>query len=619
MSYQALYRKWRPQQFADIVGQKAVSRTLRNAIKEDKTSHAYLFTGPRGTGKTSAAKIFAKAVNCPNQTDGEPCNHCDICQAITAGTLADVIEIDAASNNGVEEIRDIRDKVRYAPTEARNKVYIIDEVHMLSTGAFNALLKTLEEPPEHVIFILATTEVHKIPATVISRTQRFDFKRISASDLIQRMADILEQEGVTYEPEALDIIARTANGGMRDALSVLDQVLSFSEDTLTADTARQLTGTLSNEQKISYETALYQQETAQALKILRAILADGKEASRFIEEILLFTRDVMMAKEVTAKKVAELMGDYTENFSDLVEEVDFDFLYQVMQVFKDTQTEIRFSMQPAIYLEVATIRLSQRVMSTQQTKQVENQSVATQPLQQTVQALQQEVEQLKQALKQGQTISDTQTTAQSTISARPETKGQVRTNHTFEPKMGLIYQTLSQATNTDRNQIVSVWNSVVEQLPTMQKALLEQTEPVAASSTHFVVSFQYQTLCQQVAANSQIQQAVADKIHQETGHPGKMLVLTDDQWHQARQTYVKAYREGKQETLLPHDTESKAEDTPASEAAEVTSTATIATPDITSNESTADSVAETITTQEEQVANPLIDLFGKENVTITDD
>ena len=196
MSYQALYRVWRSQRFADIVGQQAITQTLKNAIKQDQISHAYLFTGPRGTGKTSAAKIFAKAVNCPHQKDGEPCNECEICRSITQGTLDDVIEMDAASNNGVDEVRLIRDRANYAPTQAKYKVYIIDEVHMLSTGAFNALLKTLEEPKKNVIFILATTEVHKIPATIISRTQRFDFKRIGIPEISEHLAYILDQEQV---------------------------------------------------------------------------------------------------------------------------------------------------------------------------------------------------------------------------------------------------------------------------------------------------------------------------------------------------------------------------------------------------------------------------------------
>ena len=284
MAYQALYRKWRPQKFEDMVGQTAVTKTLKNAIIHHKTSHAYLFTGPRGTGKTSAAKIFAKAINCLNPQDGEPCNECLLCKGITEGTIGDVIEIDAASNNGVEEIRDIRDKARYAPTQATYKVYIIDEVHMLSTGAFNALLKTLEEPPKNVIFILATTEPHKIPATIISRTQRFDFRRITNDEIIQRLRYILEQEEIAYEEEALSVIARCANGGMRDALSLLDQVISFSDDKVSFEQAIQVSGSLTDDLMIEFVRLLTQQQAQAALLQLQDLLLLGKEASRLIEE-----------------------------------------------------------------------------------------------------------------------------------------------------------------------------------------------------------------------------------------------------------------------------------------------------------------------------------------------
>ena len=231
--YQALYRKYRSQTFGEMVGQKVISTTLRQAVESGKISHAYLFSGPRGTGKTSAAKIFAKAMNCPNQVDGEPCNHCDICRDITNGSLEDVIEIDAASNNGVDEIREIRDKSTYAPSRATYKVYIIDEVHMLTTAAFNAFLKTLEEPPHHALFILATTEKHKVLPTILSRCQIYDFSRISIADMVEHLQYVSSQEGVTAEPEALNVIAQKADGGMRDALSIFDQVVSFTNGNIT--------------------------------------------------------------------------------------------------------------------------------------------------------------------------------------------------------------------------------------------------------------------------------------------------------------------------------------------------------------------------------------------------
>lgn len=242
MAYQALYRRWRPRTFEAVVGQSAICDTLRNSIKRHKISHAFLFSGPRGTGKTSCAKIFAKAINCMDSKDGEPCNQCSNCLAADKGILNDIIEIDAASNNGVDEIRAIRDKVKYAPTQGYYKVYIIDEVHMLSIGAFNALLKTLEEPPEHVVFILATTELQKVPATIISRTQRYNFKRISNDQLVARMKFILDQEKIAYDEKSLQVIAQVADGGMRDSLSILDQILSYDQAKINYQDTLAITG-----------------------------------------------------------------------------------------------------------------------------------------------------------------------------------------------------------------------------------------------------------------------------------------------------------------------------------------------------------------------------------------
>lgn len=294
MSYQALYRVWRPKNFEDVVGQTHITRTLQNAIEQDKFSHAYLFSGPRGTGKTSAAKIFAKAVNCERSPAKEPCNECSACLGIQDGSISDVIEIDAASNNGVEQIREIRDKVKYAPSAVTYKVYIIDEVHMLSMGAFNALLKTLEEPPQHVIFILATTEPHKIPLTIISRCQRFDFKRISQKAMVERMQGITASEQISIAEEALEIVALTAEGGMRDALSLLDQAVSYSEEEVTIEDVLAVTGAVSQGRLAEVVQALHDHEVKDALEAVDDLIQQGKDPGRFVFDLIYYLRDILL-------------------------------------------------------------------------------------------------------------------------------------------------------------------------------------------------------------------------------------------------------------------------------------------------------------------------------------
>ena len=351
--YQALYRKYRSQTFGQLVGQQVVARTLRQAVEQEKISHAYLFSGPRGTGKTSVAKIFAKAMNCPNQVNGEPCNDCYICESITNGSLEDVIEIDAASNNGVDEIRDIRDKSTYAPSLAKHKVYIIDEVHMLSTGAFNALLKTLEEPTENVVFILATTELHKIPATILSRVQRFEFKSIKLPDIVQHLENILATEGIAYEADAVQIIARRAEGGMRDALSILDQALSLTAGSeLTTAIAEEITGSISLAALDQYVAAILAHDATAALDQLAIIFDNGKNMARFVTDLLQYLRDLLSV---------QTGGENTHN-SDLFAvnlEADQARLFALIDQATTSLADIKNSLQPRIYTEMMTIKLAE--------------------------------------------------------------------------------------------------------------------------------------------------------------------------------------------------------------------------------------------------------------------
>ncbi|SFE89633.1 DNA polymerase III subunit gamma/tau [Trichococcus pasteurii] len=540
MSYQALYRVWRPQRFGDIAGQEAVTQTLKNALIQGKTSHAYLFTGPRGTGKTSAAKIFAKAINCHHRVDGEPCNECETCRAITEGRLNDVIEIDAASNNGVEEIRDIRDKARYAPTQADYKVYIIDEVHMLSTGAFNALLKTLEEPPENVIFILATTEPHKIPLTIISRTQRFDFKRISYQDIINRMAYILQEEKISYDDQALHVIARSANGGMRDALSLLDQVISYGSESVTFDNAVKVSGSLTEEMMISFSGALLHEETETALQLLQEILSAGKEAGRFLEEMILFARDVLVYQQTKGKAFADNTQQYSEAFQTFSQEAPATFLYEMIEAFNQTQGEMRFSTQPDIYLEVLAVKLSQPHAQATATAAVPSTQTAPSG---EVQRLAHELELVKKELAKLQELiaSGNLTVSQEGAKAAPakkETARQSNTSAGFKPNMGRTYQILGEATKQDLARVRDFWTDILDVLSVTQRAVLKQANPVAASPTSFILAFQYDILCQKATEDAELQAAVDAATQRMLQRPGELVCLTEEQWTSVRRNFI---------------------------------------------------------------------------------
>ena len=569
MAYQALYRKWRPQKFEDMVGQTAVTKTLKNAIIHHKTSHAYLFTGPRGTGKTSAAKIFAKAINCLNPQDGEPCNDCLLCKGITEGTIGDVIEIDAASNNGVEEIRDIRDKARYAPTQATYKVYIIDEVHMLSTGAFNALLKTLEEPPKNVIFILATTEPHKIPATIISRTQRFDFRRITNDEIIQRLRYILEQEEIAFEEEALSVIARCANGGMRDALSLLDQVISFSDDKVSFEQAIQVSGSLTDDLMIEFVRLLTQQQAQAALLQLQDLLLLGKEASRLIEEWLEFSRDLLVAKQT-----GDMIGR-SEAFVEFAKEVEEVFLYRFMDALNQTQQEMRFTTKPTISLEVFTIKMAQPVVAVNQQVAPTNQEYVS-DLEQQLQSLQQQMSQLLQG--QGVAIPKK-------VTSTPQAKAS-----TYKPNIGEVYKVLDAATRKDLIFIRELWGDLLQMLSTTQRALLKASEPVAASPNGFVLKFDYEILCQRAQESLELHEDIARHCQTLAQYPGNFVSVTGEQWVQIRQDYLRDKKEKQEAEGVTHATEMEEQPTDEEEKNEV-----------------------------EQLVQNTIDLFGEEIVHISEE
>ncbi|MEO3946109.1 DNA polymerase III subunit gamma/tau [Gorillibacterium sp. CAU 1737] len=357
MAHIALYRSWRPQAFADVVGQGHVVRTLQNALRENRISHAYLFNGPRGTGKTTLARILAKAVNCERGPAVEPCNACDACKRIAEGSVIDVLEIDAASNRGVDEIRDLRDKVKYSPTEVRRKVYIIDEVHMLTTEAFNALLKTLEEPPEHVMFILATTEPHKLPATILSRCQRFDFRRVSADEQTDWLEQISREEGFTADRDALRYIAKLSEGGMRDAISLLDQISSFSDERITYQAVVSITGGVSSEQFGRLARAVLERDVARCLELVEGLAQEGKSADKCMESLLVYFRDLLLIRMVPNSEAVTDRILHVEEFRQVAEGFPSEELFRVIETLNHYQTEMKYSAQPQTLFEVALMKL----------------------------------------------------------------------------------------------------------------------------------------------------------------------------------------------------------------------------------------------------------------------
>ncbi len=394
MNHIALYRLWRPQLFQDVVGQDHITQTLQNSLKSGRISHAYLFSGPRGTGKTSAAKIFAKALNCELGPGVEPCNTCSQCKRITEGSVMDVQEIDAASNRGVDEIRDIRDKVKYAPTEVRYKVYIIDEVHMLTTEAFNALLKTLEEPPSQVIFILATTEPNRLPATIISRCQRFDFHRVPIEDQISRLQHICKQEGLTAEIDALQYIARCSDGGMRDALSLLDQIVSFSGNDITYSQVIAVTGGIDTDQFKALAEAIKNQNIGKALEQIDDFMEVGKSVDKCMDSLIQYFRDLLMIKLVPdAGQMTERILD-TSHFADLALQYNQDHIFRMIEILNHYHVEMKYASQPQTLFEIAVMKLCS--LPTVEVSSVDVETIQHLSIQVT--KLERELHQLKQSM-----------------------------------------------------------------------------------------------------------------------------------------------------------------------------------------------------------------------------
>ena len=538
--YQALYRKYRSQTFGQLVGQEVIATTLRQAVEQGKISHAYLFSGPRGTGKTSVAKIFAKAMNCPNQKGGEPCNDCYICEAITNGSLEDVIEIDAASNNGVDEIRDIRDKSTYAPSLAPHKVYIIDEVHMLSTGAFNALLKTLEEPTENVVFILATTELHKIPATILSRVQRFEFKSIKTPAIQDHLKAVLDKEGIDYEEEAVAIIARRAEGGMRDALSILDQALSLTAGAqLTTATAEEITGSISQEALDLYVAALAAQDATAALDQLNLIFDNGKNMARFVTDLLQYLRDLLIVQ--TGGENLHVSERFNQNLA-----IPQATLFAWIDLATRSLADIKNSLQPKIYTEMMTIRLAEYKGEGSSASQT---ALPADFLAQMDQ-LKREVELLKSQLAQ---VGSGAPVAKS-APARPQKSS--KGYRVDRNKVQAILQEAVENPDLARNNLIrlqNVWGEIIESLAGADKALLVGSQPVAANERHAILAFESAFNAEQTMKRDNLNTMFGNILSNAAGFSPEILAISMEEWTQVRAEFSKKARGHKEEVEVAEE------------------------------------------------------------------
>lgn len=552
MAYKSLYRTYRPQTFKDVAGQEAIITTLKHAIDEKKIAHAYLFCGPRGTGKTTVAKLLAKAVNCTG--DPKPCGECENCKQIENGTHPDVIEIDAASNNGVEEVRSLIDKVKYAPTQGQYKVYIIDEVHMMSPGAFNALLKTLEEPPAHVIFILATTEPHKILPTIISRCQRFDFTRLTDQEMVQRMQYVLKEEGKTYDDGSLELIARLANGGMRDALSILEQCLAYNDDHLSINDIHTIYGIVSMDDKTNLLKVLLSKNMSESLKILDKMDKSGIDIKRLTFDLIDILKDIVVYRNTKDTSIMSVMTQ--KDLENIVPYISSDECFNFIDILMDASEKYIRATDPHIYFELALLRLcnqehaaSQKIEYTpikeEPVKPVEVKKVEVkeEPIEEIMEEpvfepIEEEIVETAIEKKEEQPVPQFNYEKKE----EPETYA---SDDNIEVDQSDILNILVQADRKILNEVQEKWPVIRRYMANMNTAkaasMLSQGHPVAACRDGLIIEFELMPDVN--AANyyknyKQLSSLIKDVL----GHEYKFIGMQHDAWLEMRQHYIQLAR-----------------------------------------------------------------------------